>query len=116
LGLDTGGVGGLAVRLTNFGCAIGIRESGYTPLSKTLKSEGSRKLACDLLFESPDGFSVLLVEQKMRDDHDSSKREGQFANFKLKIEAVRERYEDSNLHAVMYFVDPNQKKKPKLLY
>jgi len=87
-----------------------LRESGYTPLSKTLKSEGSRKLACDLLFKSPDGFSVLLVEQKMRDDHDSSKREGQFANFKLKIEAVRERYEDSNLHAVMYFVDPNQKK------
>ena len=32
LGLDTGGVGGLAVRLTNFGCAIGI--STCVPLSE----------------------------------------------------------------------------------
>jgi hypothetical protein len=87
-----------------------LSRSGYSPLSKTLEAEGEGKLACDLLFKSPDCLSILLVEQKMRDDHDSAKKYGQFKNFERKVKAVRNQYSDFKLHAIMYFVDPEQAK------
>ena len=87
-----------------------LSTSGYCALPKTLKAKGEGKLACDLLFKSPDRLSVLLVEQKMRDDHDSTKRDGQFKNFERKVKAVRNQYSGFKLHAIMYFVDPEQAK------
>jgi len=87
-----------------------LSRSGYSALPKTLEAEGEDKLACDLLFESPDRLSILLVEQKMRDDHDSTKRNGQFQNFERKVKAVCNQYSDFKLHAIMYFVDPKQAK------
>jgi hypothetical protein len=84
-----------------------LNKSGYTPLQKRLGS----KLKCDHLFESPDGRCRLLIEQKMRDDHDSTKREGQFNNFVEKIRYVSSELKDGQrLYAIMYFVDPDQKK------
>jgi hypothetical protein len=93
-----------------------LSRSGYSALPKTLEAEGEGKLACDLLFESPDRLSILLVEQKMRDDHDSTKRNGQFQNFERKVKAVCNQYSGFKLHAIMYFVDPKQAKKQKSLY
>jgi hypothetical protein len=84
-----------------------LNRSGYKPLQKRLGS----KLECDHLFESPDGRCILLIEQKMRDDHDSTKREGQFNNFEKKIRYLLNKLIDGkHLHAIMYFVDPDQKK------
>jgi len=87
-----------------------LSRSRYSALPKTLKAEGKGKLACDLLFKSPDRLSILLVEQKMRDDHDSAKRDGQFQNFERKVKAVCNQYSGFKLHAIMYFVDPEQEK------
>ena len=90
-----------------------LSKSGYFELPKVLESDSGDKLECDLLFESPDHLSVLLVEQKMRDDHDSTKRAGQFSNFEQKIRACCSRYDKHDIHAIMYFVDPSQTKNKK---
>lgn len=89
-----------------------LRKSGYTPLEKELGGE----LKCDHLFESPDGQRILLIEQKMRNDHDSTKRVGQFSNFEKKIRYVLNKIININhsyLYAIMYFVDPKQRKNMK---
>jgi len=87
-----------------------LNKSGYKPLQKRLEND----LECDHLFKSPDGRCMLLIEQKMRDDHDSTKRKGQFNNFEEKIRYVLSELKDGeHLYAIMYFVDPNQKKNKK---
>lgn len=67
-------------------------------------------LAYDHLCRTPDGQCVVLIEQKVRDDHDSSKRVGQFQNFERKIEAIINAYPEAPVHAIMYFVDPEFRK------
>jgi hypothetical protein len=87
-----------------------LEVSGYTALEKKLRftdeSDNVKSLECDLFFRSPTGGALLLVEQKMRDDHDSSKSRGQWTNFVQKVRVIREQYRDVHLYAVMHFVDP----------
>lgn len=65
---------------------------------------------CDQLFE--DDNYIYLIEQKIRDDHDTSKRGGQVENFIQKIAALEEKCIQKNkkLKAYMWFVDDNFKK------
>ncbi len=65
---------------------------------------------CDQLFE--DENYVYLIEQKIRDDHDTSKRGGQVENFVQKIAALEQICNQKNkkLKACMWFVDINFKK------
>ena len=65
---------------------------------------------CDQLFE--DDNYIYLIEQKIRDDHDTSKRGGQVENFAQKIAALEEKciQENKRLKAYMWFVDDNFKK------
>lgn len=42
----------------------------------------------------------------MRDDHDSSKKRGQFVNSQLKYQTLLKQYPGHEIHAIMWFVDP----------
>lgn len=66
-------------------------------------------LECDQYFLSPDGERAFLIEQKMRDDHNSTKRVGQWENFREKVEVLFQRH-GRKLVAAMYFVDPEMSK------
>ena len=46
-----------------------------------------------------------MIEQKMRDDHDSSKKRGQFENFLKKVEYLKETYPNKHIEAGMWFID-----------
>lgn len=68
------------------------------------------KLNVDIFFKKDNNY--FLIEQKVRDDHDSSKKTGQLNNFEAKIDYVLENIlnENSNLESFFYFVDPSMKK------
>lgn len=76
-----------------------LSELGFTALDNTLSNSGLR---VDYLGIKDD--MILLVEQKIRDDHDSSKRKGQVSNFIIKCHELEQVYSD-NLHKVMWFID-----------
>ena len=57
----------------------------------------------DQLFEYND--KIFMIEQKMRDDHDSTKKRGQFENFIKKVEYLKETYPNKEIEAGMWFVD-----------
>ncbi|MEA4821090.1 MAG: hypothetical protein VB122_02470 [Erysipelotrichales bacterium] len=48
---------------------------------------------------------MYLVEQKIRDDHDSTKKRGQFANFDKKVRLIKKQHPGMHLVAIMWFID-----------
>lgn len=58
---------------------------------------------------------VYAIEVKIRDDHDSSKKEGQIINFQRKIEGIIREYDENDvvITGIMYFLDDNLKKNRK---
>lgn len=74
---------------------------GYCPQNKRI----TKDLECDHYFLFPSSDRALLIEQKVRDDHDSTKRRGQWNNFEAKVQILHTRHGDQ-LTAVLYFVDP----------
>ncbi len=65
----------------------------------------------DQLFEYNN--KIIMIEQKMRDDHDSTKKRGQFENFLKKVSYLKEKYPDKNIEAGMWFVDQSLVKNRK---
>ena len=82
----------------------------YTNLEKraTYKDED---ILFDQLFEYDN--TIYMIEQKMRDDHDSTKKRGQFENFIKKVEYLKETYPEKNIEAGMWFVDQTLTKNKK---
>jgi hypothetical protein len=77
-----------------------IQSLGYEILNPALTSD----LKLDLYFT--DNVRSYFVEQKIRDDQDSTKKRGQIENFQRKLEHLY------NLHGedivgIMYFIDPD---------
>lgn len=67
-------------------------------------------MECDHYALSPDQDLALLIEQKVRDDHDSSKARGQWRNnFAPKVRALCHKH-NGKLIAVTYFLDPTFRK------
>lgn len=89
-----------------------LTKYGYTFLDNSLIYEEDGKsvtLNIDLLFCLND--TLFLVEQKVRDDHDSTKKVGQFQNFEKKYKAVKQKYGNQyTIHSIMWFVDDSLKK------
>lgn len=56
---------------------------------------------------------IYLIEQKVRDDHDSTKKVGQFANFEAKYFEVARKYENNEVIPIMWFIDNSLKKNRK---
>lgn len=79
---------------------------GYNNLPKDLgfNSKGDR-LNADQLFELNN--TLFFVEQKVRDDHDSTKKRGQFENFVKKIKHLKHVYPNHQIEAAMWFIDPS---------
>ncbi|MCX7916864.1 MAG: restriction endonuclease [bacterium] len=73
-------------------------------LPKNIKNEKGEILSLDQYFT--DGKIYYFIEQKIRDDHDSSKKRGQIFNFKTKLEKLYKNH-GSQLVGIMYFIDPD---------
>lgn len=82
-----------------------IATLGYQNLPKNFSGNNGECLLADQLFRDTNGV-LYLVEQKMRDDHDSTKKRGQFSNFQLKYQTLLEKYPEHEIRAIMWFVDP----------
>ena len=54
-----------------------------------------------------------MIEQKMRDDHDSTKKRGQFENFLKKVSYLKEKFPNKEIEAGMWFVDNSLVKNKK---
>ena len=83
---------------------------GYQNLPKNLGAdENGDVLNTDQLFMD-DQDVLYLVEQKIRDDHDSTKKRGQFDNFMKKVKLLRKKYSENKMIASMWFIDDGLKK------
>lgn len=81
-----------------------IAAMGYRNLDKNIGTdEDGNALSADQVFLK--GNTVYLVEQKIRDDHDSTKKRGQFQNFKKKYMLLKYQYPSYRINATMWFID-----------
>ncbi len=81
-----------------------IERLGYQNFNKYLGADDKGDiLNVDQYFT--DGSTIYLAEMKIRDDHDSSKKRGQYSNFQKKINLVRKLNPDARIDASMWFVD-----------
>jgi len=85
-----------------------LEDAGFTPLEKKIESGDGQELALDQLFTKEN--TVLFIEQKVRDDHDSTKKRGQIANFEAKLRELTLLYPERPITGIMYFIDPTLKK------
>lgn len=67
-------------------------------------SESSETLSLDQYFT--DGRIYYFIEQKVRDDHDSAKKQGQISNSETKLKILHKKH-GPELFGVMYFIDPD---------
>jgi len=81
-----------------------IADLGYRNLPKTIRNSNGEILSLDQYFT--DDSTYYFIEQKVRDDHDSTKKRGQINNFENKLEVLHNLHGD-NLVGIMYFVDPD---------
>lgn len=84
-----------------------LQEFGYEILEKRFVNN-NRELKLDQCFKA--GGKVCFIEQKVRDDHDSTKKRGQVDNFEKKLNEMANEYSESDLVGIFYFVDPNVQK------
>lgn len=81
-----------------------IKRLGYTTFEKNLgQDENGDILNVDQYFT--DGHTIYMVEMKIRDDHDSTKKRGQYLNFQKKIRLIKKCHNNCHLDASMWFVD-----------
>ena len=79
--------------------------AGWQPLPQKIMSKEGDALDIDQLLMKDD--KVLFIEQKVRDDHDSTKKRGQISNFEKKLEALVDIYGDKVTWGFFYFIDPS---------
>lgn len=80
---------------------------GFDILSKSMVNESGETLSLDQYFT--DGRAYYFIEQKVRDDHDSTKKRGQISNFETKLEILHKKH-NTALFGFMYFIDPDLSK------
>lgn len=81
-----------------------IAEMGYQNLNKNIGfDEDGNSLSADQVFIRDN--QIYLIEQKVRDDHDSTKKRGQYLNFIKKIRALKVQYPNQKIIAGMWFTD-----------
>src|SRR5574341_398306 len=82
-----------------------LSEMGFFNLPKTALTAQQESFSFDQYFASPDRSTFYLVEQKVRDDHDTSKKRGQIGNFQSKLTHLHTVHGE-RLIGMMYFIDP----------
>ena len=89
-----------------------IAEMGYQNLSKNIGiDENGDRLNADQVFS--DAKNIYLIEQKIRDDHDSTKKRGQYANLIKKIKTLKQAFPQQKIITAMWFSDDSLKKNYK---
>ena len=76
---------------------------GFILHTKRFRTTDNTELSIDQLFSR--GNTLFMIEQKVRDDHDSTKKVGQFDNFENKYYALTQRYNDYTIVPIMWFID-----------
>ena len=84
-----------------------LRECGFKILNKSIVGENGDSLSLDQYFEGKGIY--YFIEQKVRDDHDSTKKRGQISNFETKLETLYKKHKNK-LIGIMYFIDPDLSK------
>jgi hypothetical protein len=84
-----------------------LRELGFSILNKSIVGENGDSLSLDQYYEGKGVY--YFIEQKVRDDHDSTKKRGQISNFETKLETLYKKHKDK-LVGIMYFIDPDLSK------
>lgn len=84
-----------------------LRELNFSILNKSIIGENGDSLSLDQYYESKGVH--YFIEQKVRDDHDSTKKRGQISNFETKLETLYKKHKD-RLVGIMYFIDPDLSK------
>lgn len=87
---------------------------GFIILPKVLiadETSDGNEYNIDQLFKK--GDTIYLIEQKVRDDHDSTKKVGQFGNFRNKYFEVKRKYNNNTIVPIMWFIDASLKKNKK---
>ena len=87
-----------------------FEQLGFLILEKRIGS-GKEYLDLDQIFKNKD--TIYFIEQKVRDDHDSTKKRGQISNFEKKINALLKIYKEKDLKCYTYFIDPGLIKNKK---
>ena len=77
--------------------------SGFQLHTKRFRTLDDTELSIDQLFSN--GNVLYMIEQKVRDDHDSTKKVGQFDNFENKYFALSQRYPNYEIRPFMWFID-----------
>jgi Holliday junction resolvase-like predicted endonuclease len=84
-----------------------LKSLGFKILSKNMVNESGETLSLDQYFT--DEKIYYFIEQKVRDDHDSTKKRGQISNFEAKLEILHKKHA-LELIGIMYFIDPELSK------
>jgi len=84
-----------------------LKAIGFEIIEKTYTFDGET-LKFDQIFKEK--MNLFFVEQKIRDDHDSTKKRGQLDNFEKKAKLLLEKYPDYEISSIMYFIDPGLNK------
>ena len=84
-----------------------LRECGFEILNKSIVGGNGDSLSLDQYFEGKGIY--YFIEQKVRDDHDSTKKRGQISNFETKLETLYKKHKNK-LIGIMYFIDPDLSK------
>lgn len=79
-----------------------FRSTGFDVLQKRFVYK-NKELNIDQLIRKDD--NIYLIEQKVRDDHDSTKKVGQFDNFERKYHAISQMYPNCDIIPIMWFID-----------
>lgn len=78
---------------------------GWQSLPQKITSKEGDALDIDQLLIKDN--KVLFIEQKVCDDHDSTKKRGQISNFEKKLEALVNIYGYKVMWGFFYFIDPS---------
>ena len=70
--------------------------------------EKPKKRKADHIWRVKEGV-IYVVEQKLKDNHDNTKKDGQTDDFNAKVKAVREEHPDERVIGVFWFVEDSEK-------
>jgi Holliday junction resolvase-like predicted endonuclease len=87
-----------------------LQENDFNILNKRF-ADNDGTLELDQMFSNEN--TIFFVEQKVRDDHDSSKKRGQIDNFEKKISVILETYKEKKVIGFFYFIDDSFTKNKK---
>lgn len=83
----------------------------YLILPKNYRDTNGNNFSIDHCLKIND--ELLFIEQKVRDDHDSSKKRGQIENFEKKLFTIISQYPKQKITGIFYFIDPELTKNSK---